>query len=70
MKISAGNTAARADTCTCKTKGIVFNSVNHDLGNFLDSFSGESIDLVATLRRNTWNNEISIQLQVEDIIVS
>ena len=53
-----------------KTKGIVFNSVNHDLGNFLDSFSGESIDLVATLRRNTWNNEISIQLQVEDIIVS
>ena len=44
-----------------KTKGIVFNSVNHDLGNFLDSFSGESIDLVATLRRNTWNNEISIQ---------
>ena len=53
-----------------KTKGIVFNSVNHDLGNFLDSFSGESIDLVATLRRNTWNNEISIQLQVEDIIVN
>ena len=53
-----------------KTKGIVFNSVNHDLGNFLDSFSGESIDLIATLRRNTWNNEISIQLQVEDIIVN
>ena len=53
-----------------KTKGIVFNSVNHDLGNFLDGFSGESIDLVATLRRNTWNNEISIQLQVEDIIVN
>ena len=53
-----------------KTKGIVFNSVNHDLGNFLDSFSGESVDLVATLRRNTWNNEISIQLQVEDIIVN
>ena len=53
-----------------KQKEFIFNSVNHDLGNFLERFSGESIDLIATLRRNTWNNEISIQLQVEDIIVN
>ncbi len=53
-----------------KTRGIAFNSVNHNLGNFFENFSGESVDLVVTLNKNSWNNEVSIQVQVEDIIVN
>ena len=53
-----------------RTRGIAFNSVNQDIGNFLDSSSGETVDLIAILRKNEWNNEVSIQLQIEDIIIS
>ena len=53
-----------------KIRGIAFNSANQDIGNFLDRYSGENVDLVVTLKRNEWNKEISVQLQVEDIIVN
>ena len=53
-----------------RTRGIAFNSVNQDIGNFLDSFSGENVDLITILQKNEWNNEISVQLQIEDIISS
>ncbi len=53
-----------------RIRGIIFNSVNQELGNFLENFSGENINLVVTLKRNDWNGEATIQLQVEDIIVN
>ena len=53
-----------------KIRGIIFNSVNNNLGNFFERFSGESVDLIVTLKRNDWNGEVSTQLQVEDIISS
>ena len=53
-----------------KIRGIAFNSANQDIGNFLDRYSGENVDLVVTIKRNEWNKEISVQLQVEDIIVN
>ena len=53
-----------------KVKGIAFNSVNQELGDFFQNFTGEHVDMVITLRKNVWNGEVSIQVQVEDILVN
>ena len=53
-----------------RARGIVFNSVNHDLGKFFINYSGENVDLIIVLKKNEWNGDVSIQVQVEDIIVN
>ena len=53
-----------------RARGIVFNSVNHDLGKFFMNYSGENVDLILVLKKNEWNGDVSIQVQVEDIIVN
>ena len=37
-----------------KIKGIAFNTVNEDMGNFFQDFSGEIVDIVVTLKDNFW----------------
>ena len=53
-----------------KIKGIAFNTVNEDMGNFFQDFSGEIVDIVVTLKDNFWGGERTIQVQIEDIIKS
>ena len=57
-----------SDTYGNKIKGIAFNTVNQDLGNFFQGFSDEIVDIIVTLKDNFWGGERSIQIQVEDVV--
>ncbi len=49
-------------------KGISFDCVNSELGNYLLNFNKE-FDLIASIVENNWNNKKRIELRVIDIIL-
>ena len=49
-------------------KGICFNCLNTDLGNYLLSYK-KKIKIIAQINENIWNNKKSIQLNIKDLIL-
>ena len=72
MKIVGDNhhSLVISDAFGNKIKGIAFNTVNEDLGKFFQEFTGETVDMIVTLKDNFWGGERTIQVQIEDIIKS
>ncbi|MBF92136.1 MAG: single-stranded-DNA-specific exonuclease RecJ [Rickettsiales bacterium] len=52
-----------------RKKGIAFNAFDYDLGQIIESRGKEGIDLIVTLRINNWNDQESIELQIEDALI-
>lgn len=51
-------------------KGMAFRSVGTPLGELIQVNRGEPIDIVATLKRDTWGGRDEIQLMIEDMRMS
>jgi len=51
-------------------KAMAFRSVGTPLGDLIQGNRGEPIDIVATLKRDTWGGRDEIQLMIEDMRVS
>jgi single-stranded-DNA-specific exonuclease len=49
-------------------KGICFNCLNTNLGNYLLSYK-KKINIIAQINVNFWNNKRSIQLHIKDLIL-
>jgi len=49
-------------------KGISFNSFNTSIGNYLVSYK-KTINVIAQINENIWNNKKSILLNVKDILI-
>ena len=49
-------------------KTICFNCSNNIVGDYLLSYK-KKINIIVEVTKNTWNNKISIQLNIKDIIL-
>jgi single-stranded-DNA-specific exonuclease len=49
-------------------KGICFNCLNTDIGNYLLSYK-KKINIIAQINENIWNNKKIIQLNIKDLIL-
>ena len=49
-------------------KSICFNSINNKIGEYLLSYK-DTINIIAQIQENIWNNKKTVQLNIKDIIL-